>query len=571
MGDTAATAEPRWCSVFFLYDGSKVKEEGDPTRAGICYFYPVETVLDQQEVLCGHLAGVCRCLAELSTAPPRLLRMRRRKFAIRLRGDFLWALGCAVDVPDVSVCRLLDQLIGLFCFYNGPVRRSYQEHSREELAVQWAQFLSHLQGGSSELQQIYGSLHTIDTTRIDPLLLLKAALILQACQRCPLVLAGCILYRGRVVSTQMPPGLTAKVLVRDSDPQSQDQVTLVNGEPTAPPAPTSRSVSMATVFLTSEELSSLQRLPVDWACRSHPTPQQASRNRKSRLLSRTLSDTLDPELSPPTCLSDPTPSPCSVHTPSPDPSLPNEVDALTPDSSTLRTPIGQLPLPSATPFCIGHTPPPSTHESCDPAMLNSPMLPPEGCGEGSAIREGGLGWDQEGDTEGERREGSFVILQDRRGQRGGSSGSQESTERGSGREGGCINASPEGSNRDSRCTVGGSEARGAEEEECPLLALQLYMHRVGGLVLALLVEPQFNSDTDAPQDVYHSSLASLNGLEAHLHAGGGSREMGPGTQGPYSFSHYDCLQNTLAGAGAWRCSGCAVRHRRPCSSSRGRQ
>ena len=41
---------------------------------------------------------------------------------------------------------------------------------------------------------------------------------------------------------------------------------------------------------------------------------------------------------------------------------------------------------------------------------------------------------------------------------------------------------------------------------------------------------------------YHSSLASLNGLEAHL---GTTAPGGPGPQGSYSFAHFDCIQNTL--------------------------
>lgn len=41
------------------------------------------------------------------------------------------ALGCSVEVPTISVCELLDQLINLFCFYNGSVRQSYQVQSTD--------------------------------------------------------------------------------------------------------------------------------------------------------------------------------------------------------------------------------------------------------------------------------------------------------------------------------------------------------------------------------------------------------------------------------------------------------
>lgn len=45
------------------------------------------------------------------------------------------ALGCSMEVPTISVCELLDQLINLFCFYNGSVRQSYQVQSAVASAV----------------------------------------------------------------------------------------------------------------------------------------------------------------------------------------------------------------------------------------------------------------------------------------------------------------------------------------------------------------------------------------------------------------------------------------------------
>ncbi|XP_018587025.1 BLOC-3 complex member HPS4 isoform X5 [Scleropages formosus] len=466
--------DPRWCTYFFLFDGSKVKEEGDLTRTGICYFYPEETALEHQEVLCSQLAGVCRCVSELSRSAARLVRLRKLKFAIRMRDDFLWALGCAVELPDVSVCSFLDKLIGLFGFYNGPPRLSYQ---------------------------------------IDPLLLLKAALILQACHRCPLVLAGCILYRGRVVSTQMPPELTAKVLVHECETHSQyffkgsnfkDLGPLTDGLASSSGLPSSGRVTSTPVFLTPSEVRDLRHPPVDRPHRSTCPPLQSNRS-KPRLLSRTLSDTPAPDTD----------------------------DHCGPGASNQTVPCSMRSSFSYE-ACVS--------SGASPAPGGSPLFSPDYLAEEKGGLSNGL---QEEQKEEELVEAtSRCSVSSKEGTQVGLETNdfgekvEEEEEDGSSRGGAeRMRQEPMDSERPQ------DDWREAKEER-PVVEMALYRHRVRGLVLALLVEPQFHNDATALEEVYHSSLASLNGLEAHL------RNPAPGLAsaqgGPYIFAHYDCLQNTLA-------------------------
>ncbi|XP_066500030.1 Hermansky-Pudlak syndrome 4 protein isoform X2 [Hoplias malabaricus] len=547
MADTVS--ESRRYIYFFLYDRSKVQEEGDLTRAGICYFYPEDTPLDQQELLCGQLAGVSRCVSELSSSPVRLLRLRKSKYAIHMRDNFLWALSCVSDVPDVSVCAFLDQLIELFCFYNGPVRRSYQLHSREELALRWAHYLSHLQGSATELHHIFSCLRTIDSTHIDPLLLLKAALILQACQRCPLVVAGCILYRGRVVSTQMPPELTVKVMVHETETYSQDHRLRANGltSGSSPPSTTSTT----RVFLTPSELHTLRCPPVDNSSRSNGmVPQPLSRPRKSRLLSRTLSDTPITDQDSSEFDSAHVPQPSYQTLPSSPRSSLSDESCFSPTPSQFSTPLRS----SLVGRSDGGTPPGSRDHG-----LSNGTLPCEV--EGGGANGGNSSKEDVSEQEGDSESKTSQVLTD----------NDEITEEK--QPSSVCNGRPSEPDEFSRHLNEsltklqpfnddaslGNEPRETEEEErvnqsretseepledceTSLELMVLYQHRIRALVLALLVEPNFSTHPTAKEEVYHSSLASLNGLEAHL------RTISPRTTsapGPYTFTHYDCIQNTL--------------------------
>uniref|UniRef100_A0A8C4Y360 HPS4 biosis of lysosomal organelles complex 3 subunit 2 n=1 Tax=Gopherus evgoodei TaxID=1825980 RepID=A0A8C4Y360_9SAUR len=572
-----------WWNYFFLYDGSKVKEEGDPTRAGICYFYPSQTLLDQQELLCGQIAGVVRCVTEISSAPPSLIRLRKLKFAVRVDGEYLWVF------------------------------------SWEELSTQWDKYIEHIQKNTSDLHKIFNSLWNLDKTKVDPLLLLKAALILQTCQRSPQVLAGCILYKGRIVSTQLPPPLTAKVLLQGTEAADKSVPgggeVLQEHDPSLP-----QDVCIVPVFLTEDEATALRDFPVEWMTRL-PTSLANPKGSKNTLRSRAFSDSARVDevrgqhalvvREPPTEAS----------------GAARAKDALNPPAGARSSPGSKSPVLSSTPLKPS---PPSQRELG--ALPSNSRLPAAECTRDTGAASGSFDFPkpcavgQEGRSSTEpgsseqmksecrslqrrhtasgslptcwpsketrRRSSSSkrdnlssVASQDTSSQnrtfkRGDAAARDDASEQeplpsavwvgqkfpaeDCGRnqfpvaevQGSLPSGTAEGpgspKGRENSlptqvttgmdclaavdCTVSGKQAK--------LVKMILYVHRIKELVLLLLAEEQFKDDQGSIEDVYHSSLASLNGLEVHLKETL-PKDHSSTAKATYSFTHYDCIQNVL--------------------------
>ncbi|XP_032899697.1 Hermansky-Pudlak syndrome 4 protein isoform X2 [Amblyraja radiata] len=548
MATAVAADQKSWCSYFFLYDSSKVKEEGDPTRAGIYYFYPSQTTADQQELLCGQVAGVVCCITEISGSPPTLIRLRKLKFAVQVSGEYLWVLGCVIDVPDVSCKHSLDHLIGVFTFYNGASQHIYKLREKDALARQWDIYMRHIQENSGGLHRTFNSLWNLDRTDVDPLLLLKAALILQSCQRCPEILAGCILYTNLIVSSQLPPEITAKIQAYQPGACSQNRTETLDD------APLPEGVTILTVFVTKEESAALRQYSVQWIFGSpdSPKPDLLEKGSEKRQLSRTLSDSPIPEEG---VASGPPASEFET-------SYLNANDCRAPPElagplqnyqGTLRhAPSPPVEFERESSGTADPRPPSKASSTSSPGLSRPSVHSDQGQGVGGPkhfvdlymeLVEGTLGRPETcpGCHQKEASATSAGICSDDL--QSLPSHQDRSCPLGQAGHGGDVGGPSVGCGGDGSDIERATSLVPGPDDRGNLVRLCLYIHTVKGLVMSLLAEDGLHAQRGAIEDVYHSSLASLNGLEVHLSetllSKGFCNLLG------FNFAHYDCIQHIL--------------------------
>ncbi|XP_067680828.1 BLOC-3 complex member HPS4-like isoform X2 [Haliotis asinina] len=206
------------CS-FFIYDHNVLKREEDDLKDAIVYFYPNTVSVDDQCALVGKLIGISdfffHCLPQSS---PRVIKLLSEKFATQRHGDFTVALGCDLFIPDDFITHHFEFVWKVFVFFQGSLEAVRQRCKNNqsfpaELAKVWEMYLPFCQFYGDLLSQAFQILPDVQLSKSSCKTFLHASHILQRCHRQQGVIGGALLYKSKVLSTQLSPDVTKRLLL----------------------------------------------------------------------------------------------------------------------------------------------------------------------------------------------------------------------------------------------------------------------------------------------------------------------------------------------------------------------
>ncbi|XP_046546499.1 uncharacterized protein LOC124256549 isoform X2 [Haliotis rubra] len=206
------------CS-FFIYDHNVLKREEDDLKDAIVYFYPNTVSVDNQCALVGKLIGISdfffHCLPQ---STPRVIKLLSEKFATQRHGDFTVALGCDLFIPDEFITHHFEFVWKVFVFFQGSleaVRQRCKNHKSfpSDLAKVWDMYLPFCQFYGDLMSQAFQILPDVQLSKSSSKTFLHSSHILQRCHRQDGVIGGVLLYKSKVLSSQLSPDVTKRLLL----------------------------------------------------------------------------------------------------------------------------------------------------------------------------------------------------------------------------------------------------------------------------------------------------------------------------------------------------------------------
>ncbi|XP_047141748.1 uncharacterized protein LOC105848255 isoform X2 [Hydra vulgaris] len=167
----------------------------------------------------GQLVGMLSFTQSLAQSVPSSLKLENMKFTIMQKSHYLLFLGFRdLDQPESYLKKKLQMFVDIFTFYNGSFDRLRQScQSKEDflskLDLLCTSYIQFTQCFFNTVTSIFYSIPRITFNKVTSIIFLKAARLLEACQKENGIECGCVLSEGRMIYSQIPYELTHHLLL----------------------------------------------------------------------------------------------------------------------------------------------------------------------------------------------------------------------------------------------------------------------------------------------------------------------------------------------------------------------
>lgn len=202
-----------------LYDRTVLKKERDDPKDAILYSYP-ETMNDTELCnLVGQLMGMVELFSKHLSSPPKFIYLKFGMYVFKhVDKKYCLVLGSTNHQNGSALLQQLELLYQVFYLLQGNIKnvKTSIEHSTtieflNSLKTIFDSYLPLCFHYNSVLEHSLETVPSFSIPKNESQIFMEVVTLLETCQRRPGVLGGCVLFKNKMVFSQLPQTLT-KVL-----------------------------------------------------------------------------------------------------------------------------------------------------------------------------------------------------------------------------------------------------------------------------------------------------------------------------------------------------------------------